>query len=62
MHSSVVLPITTDVVFGKLGYPITYSLEKEDFRSAQILEVDHMDHDGDAQEDQDDLSKDGRHD
>lgn len=62
MHSSVVLPITTDVVFGKLGYPITYALENESFRPAKIMEVDQMDHDGDTQEDQDDSSRDGHHD
>ncbi|EEC78912.1 hypothetical protein OsI_19313 [Oryza sativa Indica Group] len=40
--------VTIDMVFGKLGYPITFTLEEEGFQPAQILEVDFMDHDGDA--------------
>lgn len=62
MHCSIQLPVTTDVVFGKLGYPITFALEEEGFQPAQISEVDFMDHDRDAQEDHENSSKDGSHD
>lgn len=48
MYSSVQLPVTIDMVFGKLGYPITFTLEEGGFQPAQILEVNFMDHDGDA--------------
>ena len=44
------LPLTTDLVFGKVGYNVTYMLEDDSFQPAIVLAntFDPMDHDAGA--------------
>ncbi|WVZ68254.1 hypothetical protein U9M48_017214 [Paspalum notatum var. saurae] len=48
------LPITTDVVFGKLGYNITFSLEPEGFEPKVDNQVSENQHDRDSEGNKDD--------
>lgn len=53
------LPITTDLLFGTMGYPVTFALEEEGFEPAIPLHDDPMDHDDDGVGDKDDTNNGG---